>query len=100
MIKNTVYKIIDEKDIVEFNKLEKAYHEMASLQALLTSVIIGNPKVAKEQEYYLEQYMIKYGIFDKQKNHFQNTILKPVYIDNFDWEADFPQKQVLIKIYE
>ena len=93
-METTVIYKITENDQEEFNKLEKTYYEMISLQHLLLTGIMS--KLIPEQEYYYEQYIDKYTIFEKQKQCFQDKILKPIYIDNFSWEADFFAKEIKV----
>ncbi len=93
-METTIIHKITENDQEEFNKLEKTYYEMIGLQHLLLTGIMS--KLISEQEYYYEQYIDKYTIFEKQKQYFQDKILKPIYIDNFYWEADFFAKEIKV----
>lgn len=91
----TFYKIT-EQDQDEFNKLERAYFEMAGLQALLTSIINDNPKLLDSQNYYIEKYLNSFEKLEKQKNCFQEKVLVPVFQNNFNWFADFYNKGVKV----
>lgn len=95
MAKQIIYKIT-EKDEAEFTKLERAYFEMSSLQALLSNVIMADSNLTEAGKYYTEMYIEKYSALEKQKTSFQEKVLMPVFINNFNWEADFYNRTIKV----
>lgn len=98
MAKRIVYKITEENE-KEFTELEKAYYEMSSLQTLLTNVILANSNLTDNGKFYTELYVEKFAILEKQKSIFQEKVLKPVFYNNFDWEADFLNRTVKVDVF-
>lgn len=95
MAKQIIYKIT-EKDEAEFNKLERAFFEMISLQSLLSNVIMSDSNLTETGKYYTEMYVDKYAELEKQKTSFQEKVLMPVFNNNFNWEADFFNKSIKV----
>lgn len=100
---NKIIHTIEEQEMQEFNKLERAYYEYCSLQTLLSSIIIKNLNQnynMSDYDFYVEKYIDKFIIFDKQKEEFQEKILKPIYINNFSWIANFIDQEIIVTKYE